>query len=419
MSKKIFRKAALEKLSTPEKLDQLIQIISPKSWLILVTIGLIFSTAIGWSVVGKVKTKLNASGILLGGEVNSVVSNTMGQLMQLKVGIGDTIQKGDVIAEVLQPEIQQQMEEAKASIQERKFELQQALAFGTEGSKLQKEFISQQKYSLDQQIKANEKNLSFQRQQLKIEQGLLDKGLITKPQIVNREQQIETILTRIEGLKAQIAKTSTQELDLSFNLEQKITLLKQKIAQEERNLEQLKEKFSLSSEVRSLYAGTVVEILSNEGMVVSQGTPLCKLKSQSSNSESLKGILYVPAQDGKRIKEGMEAFVVPATVKPQEFGYMKAKVTYVSEFSITQQGMMTTMKNDQLVQNLLKMGAPFEIYVEFEKDPETYSGYKWTSVKGPEIAINEGTFCKGRITVREEPPLQLVIPALKKFFDLY
>ena len=115
----------------------------------------------------------------------------------------------------------------------------------------------------------------------------------------------------------------------------------------------------------------------------------------------------------------MEALVVPSIVQPQEFGYMKATVTYVSEFPVTQQGMMTSMKNDQLVQGLLRMGAPFEVYVEFEPSTDSYSGYEWTSARGPEVLINAGTSCMGKITVKEEPPIAMVIPALKKFFDLY
>ncbi len=115
----------------------------------------------------------------------------------------------------------------------------------------------------------------------------------------------------------------------------------------------------------------------------------------------------------------MEALVVPSTVQPQEHGFMKGKVTYVSDFPITQKGMMTSVKNDQLVQGLLQMGALFEVYVEFEKDTESFSGFKWTSAQGPKILINEGTSCMGKITVRTEPPATIVIPALKKFFDLY
>lgn len=81
--------------------------------------------------------------------------------------------------------------------------------------------------------------------------------------------------------------------------------------------------------------------------------------------------------------------------------------------------MLTSVKNDQLAKQLLVGGPLFEVYVDFEKDPASYSGYKWTSAKGPDLFLKEGTSCLGKITVKREPPVALVVPAFKKFFDLY
>ncbi len=416
-----FRKSALEKLSTPEKLDQLIQITNSKAWIALVTVGLVIGTALSWGVWGKVKTKINVAGVMLGGEVYDIVSTTQGQLLQLEIQVGDVIEEGAVIASVDQPEIQQQIEAAKASIAERRIELQQLLSFGSKDTELQDELIQQQRRSIGQQITSLEKNIVFLKEQIEVDKDLLAKGLTTKPQLVSKEQQLENTQNQIEGLKAQMVEMSSQELNLDFNQQQKVNLLKQRIAQEERQLEQLHEQFKIKSTIKSPHSGRVVEVLTNEGVVVGLGTPLFKIKQDLiiADNGDIRGILYVPSQDGKKIKAGMEALVVPSTVQPQEFGYMKAKVTYVSDFPITQQGMMTSMKNDQLVQGLLAMGAPFEVHVDFEEDAETYSGYAWTSAKGPEIQIKEGTSCMGKITVKEEAPIVMVIPAFKKFFNLY
>jgi len=414
-----FRKAALEKLSTPEKLDQLIQITSPRAWIALLTIAIAISSAVSWSVLGRVKTKINTAGVLLGGEVYDIVATTQGQLVDLKIKVGDYVNEGDIIASVAQPEITQQIEAAKASIIERQYELKQLVAFGSKDSQIQDELIEQQRTSTEQQIQTHRKSIDFLQQQLATEKGLLEKGLITTPQVVNTEQQLENAQNQIESLKAQMVQMSSQELNVGFNLEQKTTLIKQRIAQEERRLQQLEEQFTIKTSIKSPHSGEVVEVLSNAGIMVGLGAPLFKLKNKAAIAGKVRGILYVPSQDGKKIKEGMEALVVPATVQPQEFGYMKAKVIYVSDFPVTQQGMMTSMKNDQLVRGLLAMGAPFEVHVEFELNPDAYSGYAWTSATGPEIIINEGTSCMGKITVKEERPIAMVIPAFKKFFDLY
>ncbi len=417
-----FRKAALEKLSTPEKLDQLIKITSPRAWIALLTIAIMITTAISWGILGRVKTKINTAGILQGGEVYDIVSTAQGQLLDLKVAIGDDVKEGDVIATIDQPEMIQQIEASEASLRERKYELQQLIAFGSKDTQIQDELIQQQRLSVEQQIKSNEKNILFLTQQLETDKELLAKGLITKPQVVNSEQQLENAQNQIESLKAQLVQTNAQELNTGFNLEQRKTVIKQRIAQEEMRLNQLKDQYETRSSLKSHHSGKVVEVLANTGVVVGAGTPLFKLKNETgaiANDGKIRGVLYVPSQDGKKIKVGMDALVVPATVQPQEHGYMKAKVTYVSEFPVTQQGMMTSMGNDQLVQGILRMGAPFEVYVEFEPNQDSYSGYNWTSANGPEVLINAGTSCMGKITVKEEPPIAMVIPALKKFFDLY
>ncbi|WP_298511853.1 NHLP bacteriocin system secretion protein [uncultured Kordia sp.] len=420
MAAGFFRKAALEKLSTPEKLDQLIKVTSPKGWIALLTITLVLGTGIAWAFMGSVKTKLNVVGVILGGEIHEVVATSQGQLISVNVNVGDEIKEGDVIAKIEQPELFQQIEGVKATLKERNFDLQQLLSYGNQDTRLQGEMIQQQRSSIEMQIQSENKTLEFLRNQLDTEKGLLKQGLITRSQVVNTEQQIESSMNSIERLKGQRVQTSSQKLNLGFDLQQKISISKQRIAEMERNLANLQERYDIETNIKSLYSGEVVELLTDAGIVVRQGTPLFKLKNQSQVAgNKLRGVLYIPSQDGKKIKEGMEALVVPSTVQPQEYGFMKAKVTYVSDFPITQKGMMMTVKNDQLVQGLLSRGAMFEVYVEFEKDEESYSGFKWTSAKGPQIAINEGTSCMGKITVKTEPPATMVVPALKKFFDLY
>ena len=420
MAAGFYRKSALEKLSTPEKLDQLIKVTSPKGWIALYTVALVLVTGILWGFFGNIKTKLNVVGVLLGGEIHEVVSTSQGQLIDLKVSVGDRVEEGQVVAIIEQPDLFQQIEGVKASLKEREFDLKQLLSYGNQDTRLRGKLIEQQRNTFELQIASERKNLDFLKNQLITEKDLLKKGLITRPQVANTEQLIETSNNTIERLKGQLVQTSSQTLNLGFDLQQRITLNKQKIAETQRQLESLQERYDIQTNIRSSYKGEVVELLLDAGVVVGQGSPLFKLKDKENiTDDKLRGVLYIPSQDGKKIKLGMEALVVPSTVQPQEFGFMKAKVTYVSDFPITQQGMMTTVKNDQLVQSLLRGGALFEVHVEFEKDDQSYSGFKWTSAQGPDIAINEGTSCMGKITVKSEPPVTIVVPALKKFFDLY
>lgn len=420
MSAGFFRKSALEKLSTPEKLDQLIKVTGPKAWIALITIVVALFTGILWSFMGTVKTKLDVIGVVLGGEVHEVVATSQGQLVELKVAIGDKVKKGDVIATIQQPELFQQIEDAKASLSDRKFEMGKLSSYGNQGTQLQGEIINQTRVSIKGEIESEKKKVAFLYNQLESENVLLSKGLITRSQVANTKQQIEASKNAIERLKGQIVETSSQQNDLGFDMQQKVTLQNQRIAEAERNLQFLTERHDNQRNIKSPYDGEVVEVLTDAGIVVSLGTPLFKVKNISGTKQAqLRGVLYIPSKDGKKIKKGMEALVVPSTVQPQEYGFIKGKITYVSDFPITQQGMLTSVKNDQLAKGLLAAGPLFEVHVDFEKDPISYSGFKWTSAKGPDLFIKEGTSCMGKITINEEPPVTIVVPAFKKFFDLY
>ena len=163
MSAPFFRKSALEKLSTPEKLDQLIKVTGTKAWIALITIIVAIFTAIMWSFMGTVKTKLDVIGVVLGGDVHEVVATAQGQLVELRVVIGSTVKEGDIIATIRQPELFQQIEDAKAVLSDRKFEMEKLMSYGNQGTQLQGEIISQSRVSIKGEIESEKKKIIFLR----------------------------------------------------------------------------------------------------------------------------------------------------------------------------------------------------------------------------------------------------------------
>src|SRR5580704_7443780 len=71
----IFRKAALERLSSPEQLDYLMSITSPAGWLAISAIGVILFLIVLWGFLGRIPDKVSGSGILIrGGAVYDVAA---------------------------------------------------------------------------------------------------------------------------------------------------------------------------------------------------------------------------------------------------------------------------------------------------------------------------------------------------------
>jgi HlyD family secretion protein len=160
--------------------------------------------------------------------------------------------------------------------------------------------------------------------------------------------------------------------------------------------------------------GRILEITAQKGKLIDKGAPILTLEHIDDAAKGLEAIVYVPPTQGKKLSIGMKIFISPFSVKREESGSILGKVVSLSEFPATPQGMMRSLQNERLVQSLSSGGAPIEIHADLIADPATTSGYKWSSGKGPQMKLQSGTLCTGSIVVEEQPPVNLVIPWLKK-----
>ena len=85
----LFRQEALNNLSAPEDLNQVLRVVNPSSWVILLAILLIMAGFFAWSMVGSVDKKVVASAQVSNGVAHFTVKD-----YELKSGmpvkVGDT-----------------------------------------------------------------------------------------------------------------------------------------------------------------------------------------------------------------------------------------------------------------------------------------------------------------------------------------
>lgn len=113
----MFRKAALEKLSSPERLDVMMQVTSPMGWLALWTIGAVLAAVIVWSVVGSISIKVAGKGILIrGGSVLDLATTGSGRISEILVKPGDDVSEGQLVARVTQSDLMLRIQNVKEEI---------------------------------------------------------------------------------------------------------------------------------------------------------------------------------------------------------------------------------------------------------------------------------------------------------------
>jgi HlyD family secretion protein len=176
-------------------------------------------------------------------------------------------------------------------------------------------------------------------------------------------------------------------------------------------MEQLAGTLDRDSRLASPIDGQVFEIKVSAGGVLTAGTPVVAIES---GGTSLQAIVYIPADRGKNVEPGMEVRVEPSTIKREEFGTMIGKVATISEFPVTPEGMAAVLHNDILVKRFSQEGVPYSVVVQLQKDPASFSGYHWSSGDGPPIRLSTGTLARAEVTTRERPPIDLVVPVIKR-----
>ncbi|MFA7577392.1 MAG: NHLP bacteriocin system secretion protein, partial [Candidatus Muiribacteriota bacterium] len=98
MSQYLFRKAALDRLSSPEQLDKTLTIVSLKGWIILAASGLIIVSLLFWSFFGKIPYRITGTGMLIKtGGIYDISHISEGKVTDVRIRVNDIISKGDVI----------------------------------------------------------------------------------------------------------------------------------------------------------------------------------------------------------------------------------------------------------------------------------------------------------------------------------
>lgn len=408
----IFRKVALERLSSPEQLDQLLQVTSPKGWLALGALGVILFASLGWGIWGTIPTQSTGEGILLRqGGVSDVVTNAAGQMDEVLVKAGDVIEKGRPVARIRQDAIVRQIRDNQAKLAALRAELAESVQSAEEQKRLRARDTAQQRANLERSIETLKKDQALLAERVEAERKLLDDGLITKQTFITTQQTLNQKRDDLASQGLQLDGLDLKRLQDDQQLDDQITTRRSAIRDLELESRELNAKLTENVVVTSPYAGRVLEILAARGDVVSPGSPILSVEVIS---EDLVAVLFVPAASGKQVQKGMQVRVSPSTVKREEYGSILGRVTWVAEFPSTARGMTRLLGNEALVTRLMTEGPPIQVDVALDRDPSTPTGFRWSSSRGPAVKISSGTLAEGDVILREDRPIRLLIPTLRE-----
>jgi HlyD family secretion protein len=91
--KEMFRQQAVDKLNSPDNLNELLTVTTPKSWLLLATIGLLLGAAVVWGIFATIETTVTGNGILISPDGSD---NALEAVLYVTMSDGERIAPGMV-----------------------------------------------------------------------------------------------------------------------------------------------------------------------------------------------------------------------------------------------------------------------------------------------------------------------------------
>ncbi len=413
----IFRKAALERLSSPEQLDKLVTLTDPRGWLALLSFGLLLIVLLSWGIMGTIPTNVQAAGILIsqGGQVVDAMTPAAGRLETLRVHENDLVERDQVVALLRQTQIEQQLGNARQLVEEREQELARLRLAQQRELRLKKANFAARREAISRSIEAAEARAGYLERVLALQEAQVDKGYIPRHKIEEQRTELNKVRQEIADAHNNILELEADELDLVILREQELNRVVQRISEARRQVNELEVKLRNDSTVKAPASGRVTEVKLSEGSVVGPGQAVLSIEV---GGAGLQVMAFVPTEHGKKIRAGMQVRIEPSTIKKEEHGTLLGVVDEISEFPVTPEGMKRLLQNENLVMRFTEAGPPYLAQIDL-LEAATPSGYRWSGGGAPLFEISSGTTVETEITIREQAPISLVIPLLKKYTGIY
>jgi HlyD family secretion protein len=412
-SHRIFRPAALARLSSPEQLDQLMQLTTPKGWMALASCCLLVGIVLVWGIWGSIRINIYGRGILIKqGGVFVATAFGDGRVKDILVRENQSVTNQQLLARLQVPELELKIRQAGITQSNLEAELNKLEAYQArerleETNYQEAEIATYQSISNDYRLQIT---ALLDRLEGLQELSKGDSGIIDKPTLLGVSNELFSAkhglaMTGVQIKQVWINRLQEEERRHQLWLDKKISA-----DQGRSNLETLTNLYSLTAEIRSPFSGTVLEVTVKPNQLVNANAPIMSLQS---TRERLEAWLFLAPGDGKRVNTNMEVRLALASAKKEEYGMMMGQVTSVSALPATPQLMLRVLENPTLVSEFLQEGAPIYAVVHLMSD-STASGYRWTSRRGPKMRITSGTLCDGTITLTNRSPISLVLPLLQR-----
>jgi HlyD family secretion protein len=413
--KRMFREKALEQLSSPEQLEQLLRVVSRKSWLPISALGAGLLLAVAWTIWGEIPVTVDGQGILLyPRQVVSLQMTTSGQIVSLDVNVGDLVQKGEVLGRINQPELEGRLEQERLRLAELEARDRDISPLRSQRVELQKEALDAKRKDLLRLKQESERLLEALKERYEAYETLKSEGLTSDDVVLNARRSYIDHRIRLADLELQLREIEVRASQLEQQELEAESDAALEIHEVRRTVDRLEEDLKAKTEIVSEHAGRILEITAAVGQFLSAGQRIGSIETQDPGGE-LMAVAFFQVKDGKKVSPDMDIRICPTTVQRERFGSIVGSVSTVSRFPVSTEAVANVVGSQEVARGFVSGGSRIEVMAQLERDPETPSGFRWTSGRGPEMQVTAGTMVLARATVEYRRPITFLLPILREW----
>ena len=182
-----------------------------------------------------------------------------------------------------------------------------------------------------------------------------------------------------------------------------------------------KERESILNDITkdTIYAsddGKIYRIDAEVGAAINKGDKIVSIFPDT-GEEEVSVMCYVPYTQISELASGQEIHVTPTGLNSNEYGYAFGKIIKISRHLESNQSMMNTLNNENLIKQLTEQGAVGVVQCSLDIDPKSKSGYRWSNPKGDKKGLVLGDMVNVVFITDTKRPIDVFIPYLKDKLD--
>ncbi len=399
----------LKRVSSPEELEELMQIAGTKSIVALFSAFAIIFIALVWSFMGAIPIKVIGNGIVLSEEaLYLVTSSIQGTVVKVYVTPGQRVGEGTLLARLRNTTLALDIVIKKQSIATSESDLNLFKIRVESEDAARKNSLQKQIDAAQLAVKSAESKLPFLEKDLASKIRLQQIGILAPKDVEEARNALQQAHLDIESNTAQIATLQAQyaqayRQDEILAKEDDIATLYDELKRLE-----LQDTFL---DIKAGSAGKIIEILVTSGDRVETGAEIASIEPPLKKGQLLQCIACFGAQYGESLDVNLRTEIEVAGIDPKEYGYLIGTTKFVSPYPVTNQEIIAEVKNAAVADYLKDDNKLVYIAnISLDQDPTTVSGYRWSTEKGPPWLLDAGTTGRVLTITQEKPPILYLLP---------